>query len=116
MGLAQWPCRSGWPLRDASPSRGLGLTHLGGEQLARLWVADGEGNIGVRSLLVLVASRELLQDPDQGEDSFRAVKHICEGNPRLLMGTRSWMWDPRREGSRVRAWKAAVLLERKLRR
>lgn len=46
---------AGWPLRASIPSWGLGLTHLGGEQLARLWVADGESNIGGRSLLVLPA-------------------------------------------------------------
>ena len=62
-----------WPLRDSSPSQGPGLTQLASEQLACLWVADGEGNVGVRSLLVLQASREPLQDSDQGEDSFWAI-------------------------------------------
>lgn len=49
-----------WLLRDSSPSQGPGLTQLAREQLAGLWVADGEGNVGLRSLLVLQASREPL--------------------------------------------------------
>lgn len=70
----QWPCRPGWqPLRASSPARGPGLTQLRGEQLTCLQVADGEGNVGVRNPLVLLAGRELLQDPDQGEDSFWAI-------------------------------------------
>lgn len=53
-GPAQWLCRPGWP--RSSPSQGSGLTQLCGEQLARLRVADSEGNVGVRCPLVLLAS------------------------------------------------------------
>lgn len=53
---------SGW-----QPVPGPGLTQLRDEQLVRLRVADSEGNVGIRSPLVLPARRELLQYPDQGE-------------------------------------------------
>lgn len=87
VGPAQWLCRPGWP--RSSPSQGSGLTQPCGEQLARLRVADSEGNVGVRCPLVLPASREPVQDPDQGQDRLRTIQHICNESLRLLGGTPS---------------------------
>lgn len=87
-----------WLLRDSSPSQGPGLTQLASEQLAGLRVADSEGNVGIRSLLALQASREPLQDSDQGEDGFWAIQHICNENLRLLKGAHCRIQDPRKRG------------------
>ena len=43
--------------------------------------------MGIRSPLVLPAGGELPQDPNQGEDRFRTIQHVCDGNPGYWKGS-----------------------------